>query len=38
LVLAPSVGEWRSVGSPEGFQRALERTRARALAAPKAAA
>ncbi|HXQ94494.1 MAG TPA: sugar phosphate nucleotidyltransferase [Thermoplasmata archaeon] len=27
LVLAPSAGEWRSVGSPEGFQRALEQTR-----------
>ena len=37
LILPPSAGEWRSVGSPEGFQRALERTRKRALAAPKRA-
>jgi len=27
LVLAPSAGEWRSVGSPEGFRLALEETR-----------
>ena len=27
LVLSPSAGEWRSVGSPEGFLRAVERTR-----------
>jgi UTP--glucose-1-phosphate uridylyltransferase len=38
LVLSPKAGEWRSVGSPEGFQRALERTRRRALATPKRAA
>jgi UTP--glucose-1-phosphate uridylyltransferase len=31
LVLAPSSGEWRSVGSPEGFQRALEQTRKLAM-------
>ena len=34
LVLAPSAGEWRSVGSPEGFQKALERTRKLAHAPP----
>ena len=28
LVLTPRVGEWWSVGSPEGFHRALTRTRA----------
>ena len=27
LVLGPRIGEWRSVGSPEGFARALGRTR-----------
>jgi len=27
LVLEPGVGEWRSVGSPDGFARALQRTR-----------
>lgn len=27
LVLDPAFGEWRSVGSPEGFVRALDRTR-----------
>jgi UTP--glucose-1-phosphate uridylyltransferase len=27
LVLDPRVGEWRSVGSPEGYSRALARTR-----------
>ena len=27
LVLTPSQGEWRSVGSPEGFLRAVKRTR-----------
>jgi UTP--glucose-1-phosphate uridylyltransferase len=26
LALTPSLGEWRSVGSPEGFHRALRRT------------
>jgi UTP--glucose-1-phosphate uridylyltransferase len=26
LVLTPAVGEWRSVGSPEGYLRALKRT------------
>jgi dTDP-glucose pyrophosphorylase len=26
LALAPRLGEWRSVGSPEGFHRALRRT------------
>jgi UTP--glucose-1-phosphate uridylyltransferase len=35
LVLSPSAGEWRSVGSPEGFQIALDRTRQRAWAAEK---
>jgi UTP--glucose-1-phosphate uridylyltransferase len=35
LVLAPSAGEWRSVGSPEGFQIALDRTHRRATAPPK---
>ena len=28
LILAPRAGEWWSVGSPEGFGRALARTRA----------
>jgi UTP--glucose-1-phosphate uridylyltransferase len=28
LILDPRLGEWRSVGSPEGFARALGRTRA----------
>jgi UTP--glucose-1-phosphate uridylyltransferase len=28
LVLDPKLGEWRSVGSPDGFSRALARTRA----------
>jgi UTP--glucose-1-phosphate uridylyltransferase len=28
LVLAPGLGEWRSVGSPEGYARALARSRA----------
>lgn len=27
LVLTPRTGEWRSVGSPDGFARALDRTR-----------
>ncbi len=27
LVLDPSLGEWRSVGSPDGYSRALSRTR-----------
>ena len=34
LVLSPRVGEWWSVGSPEGFHRALVRTRAVAARAP----
>jgi UTP--glucose-1-phosphate uridylyltransferase len=34
LVLTPSVGEWCSVGSPEGFRRALARTRVIAARAP----
>jgi dTDP-glucose pyrophosphorylase len=34
LVLRPSVGEWWSVGSPEGFARALARTRTVASRAP----
>lgn len=34
LVLTPRVGEWWSVGSPEGFGRALERTRTVAARAP----
>jgi UTP--glucose-1-phosphate uridylyltransferase len=37
LVLTPSAGEWRSVGSPEGFQLALDRTRQRAMAPAKPA-
>ena len=35
LVLSPSAGEWRSVGSPEGFQLALDRTRQRAVGTEK---
>jgi dTDP-glucose pyrophosphorylase len=34
LVLSPRLGEWRSVGSAEGYVRALNRTRARAARAP----
>ena len=34
LVLRPRVGEWWSVGSPEGFRRALARTRVVAARAP----
>ena len=34
LVLSATAGEWRSVGSPEGFQTALERSRRRAVRAP----
>ena len=34
LVLSPRVGEWWSVGSPEGFGRALRRTRVVAARAP----
>jgi len=34
LVLSPRLGEWWSVGSPEGFRRALARTRAVAARAP----
>ena len=34
LVMRPRVGEWWSVGSPEGFARALARTRAVAARAP----
>ncbi|MCI4362638.1 MAG: hypothetical protein L3J77_05560, partial [Thermoplasmata archaeon] len=38
LALTPSAGEWRSVGSPEGFQRALELTRRLSTVATKPAA
>jgi UTP--glucose-1-phosphate uridylyltransferase len=34
LVMTPSVGEWWSVGSPEGFRRALARTRVVAARSP----
>ncbi|HYB79334.1 MAG TPA: sugar phosphate nucleotidyltransferase [Thermoplasmata archaeon] len=34
LVMSPRVGEWWSVGSPEGFRRALARTRVIATRAP----
>ncbi len=36
LVLGPHDGEWRSVGSPEGYLRALRRTRSLAQRAPAA--
>lgn len=34
LVLAPAAGHWRSVGSPDGYLRALKETQRRALGAP----
>jgi dTDP-glucose pyrophosphorylase len=36
FVLDPPLGVWRSVGSPEGFARALARTRAQARRRPSA--
>ncbi len=38
LVLDPGIGEWRSVGSPDGFAGALQRTRRLAERAPRARA
>ena len=38
FVLAPRDGRWRSVGSPDGYLRALKETQRRALGTPLAAA